>query len=157
MTESENTIYLTREGLKKLEKEINLLKKNRERKKKEGTSATLSQTGDSEFVNFQQDLQLLEARIGEIENVLKNHVLIKKLGKDKAGEVSIGATVVVEVDKQEDEFTIVGSIEANPVLGKISNESPAGKALLGKKVGQEAIVQSAVVTTYKIKKIIYKP
>ncbi len=153
---TENKIYLTKEGLKKLEKELEKIKKTKERKKKEGKFAPSSQAADPEFTNFQQDLQLIEARIEELENVLKNYTLIKKPSKNKEGEVLIGATVVVEVDGQEDEFTIVGTMEANPVLGMISNESPVGRALLEKKEGDEVLVQSAVETTYKIKKIFYK-
>jgi transcription elongation factor GreA len=156
MEETNNTIYLTKEGLKKLEKDLQILKKDREKKKKEDASVLSPQAGDSEFTNFQQDLNLLESRIEELENILKNYILIKKPLKNKRNQVCIGSTVIVEVDNQEDEFTIVGSLEANPVFGKISNESPVGRSLLGKKEGEEAVVQSAVVTTYKIKKIIYK-
>jgi transcription elongation factor GreA len=64
--------------------------------------------------------------------------------------------VVVEVNGEEDEFQIVGTLEANPLLGKISNESPVGSALMGKKVGDEIIISSPVKTVYKIKKIKYQ-
>ncbi len=59
--------------------------------------------------------------------------------------------MVVEVGGQIDEFTIVGTLEANPSIGKISNESPVGKSLLNHKIGDEVIIQSAVKTIYKIK------
>jgi len=62
---------------------------------------------------------------------------------------------VVEVDGQEDEFEIVGSLEANPSIGRISNESPVGKALLGHEVREEIVISSPVKTVYKIKDIKY--
>jgi len=68
----------------------------------------------------------------------------------------MGATILVEIEGQKDEFTIVGSLEANPMLGRISNASPVGRCLLGHKVGDEVKIQSAVVSVYKIMKIIYK-
>ena len=69
--------------------------------------------------------------------------------------VNLGATVLVEVDGQNDEFMIVGSLEANPAIGKISNESPVGRMLLGHRVGDEVVVSSPIQTVYKIKKIKY--
>jgi len=151
--EQETKNYLTREGLKKLEKELEQLKNIREEKKRDESVVPSSQTIDSEFATFQEDLNLLEARIEEIENILKNYELISSKKKQV---VDLGATVVVEVEGQTTEFTIVGSIEANPDLGKISHMSPVGKALLGTKKGDKIKVQSAVKTTYKVKKIIYK-
>ena len=70
--------------------------------------------------------------------------------------IGLGAKVIVEIDHEaKDEFTIVGTLEANPALGNISNESPVGKALLGHKVGEEIIISSPIKTFYKIKKIKY--
>ena len=60
------------------------------------------------------------------------------------------------MDGQKDEFVIVGTLEANPALGKISNESPVGKALLGHKIGDEVVVSSPMKTTYKIRNIKYE-
>jgi transcription elongation factor GreA len=63
---------------------------------------------------------------------------------------------VVEVDGQIDEFTILGTLEANPSIGKISNESPVGRALLSHKAGEEIIISSNIKTIYKIKEIRYE-
>jgi transcription elongation factor GreA len=82
--------------------------------------------------------------------------LIKIPAKDKQKIISLGAKVKIEVDGQRDEFTLVGTLEANPALGRISNESPVGKALLGHKVGEEVSVSSPIKTTYKIKSIKYE-
>ena len=70
--------------------------------------------------------------------------------------VDLGAKVKIDIAGKKDEFMIVGTLEANPSLGKISNESPVGRALLGHKVGDEIVVSSPMKTTYKIKKIKYE-
>ncbi len=86
---------------------------------------------------------------------MKNSEIIKKPTGKKAEIVGLGATVLVEVDGDKDEFTLVGSYEANPVLGKISNNSPVGKALMGHKKEEEVIISSPIKSIYKIKKIKY--
>ena len=154
--ETENKQYLTKKGLKKLEQELENLKSARDIKKKDEAVIPSSQTIDSEFATFQEDLNLLEARIEESESILKNYVLIVLPPTYKRKIIDLGATIVLEVEGQKTEFTIVGSIEANPTLGRISHRSPVGNSLLGSKVGDEVMVQSAVKTIYKIKKIIYK-
>ena len=68
----------------------------------------------------------------------------------------MGAKVRVDVEGQKGEFTIVGTLEANPAIGKISNESPVGRALLGHKIGDEVLVSSPVDIKYKIKNIKYE-
>jgi len=108
-----------------------------------------------EYLAFQEDLSFLESRIIELENILKNVALIKIPPKIKQNIVNLGATVMVEVDGQNDEFTLVGSLEANPAAGKISNESPVGKVLLGSKIGDKVVVSSPIKTTYRIKRIRY--
>ncbi|MBU1045634.1 GreA/GreB family elongation factor [Patescibacteria group bacterium] len=153
----EREIYLTKEGLRKLEQEYEELKALKSQRTKENAPTTAASLEiDSEYLAFQDDLNLLESRIAELETILKNYQLIAAPSKGAHKEVSLGATVVVEIEGQEDEFTIVGSLEANPMLGRISNESPVGKALLGRKTGEEVKVQSAVATVYKIKKITYQ-
>jgi transcription elongation factor GreA len=67
----------------------------------------------------------------------------------------LGATVLCEVDGETAEFQIVGTLESQPLLGKISNESPVGKALLGHKVGETVVVSSTMKTRYKIVKVWY--
>lgn len=148
--------YLTKKGLEDLEKEREVLKNLRNAKIK-GESPKLWESEDlnPEYISFQEDLEFLETRLAELENVLDNFSLIEKPSKDKLGVVDLGATVTVQVDGAKDEFVVVGTLEANPALGKISDESPVGHALLGSKVGDEIIVSSPVKTIYKIKKIKY--
>ena len=148
--------YLTKKGLEDLKKECEVLKNLRNAKIK-GESPKLWESEDlnPEYLSFQEDLEFLETRLAELENVLDNFSLIEKPSKDKLGVVDLGATVTVQVDGAKDEFVVVGTLEANPALGKISDESPVGHALLGSKVGDEIIISSPVKTIYKIKKIKY--
>jgi transcription elongation factor GreA len=153
----EKKFYLTKEGLERIKKEYRDLKELKLAKTKgESPKILHSEDLNPEYLAFQEDVSFLEARIIELENILKNIELIKPPRKEKQNIVDLGATILVEVDGQNDEFTLVGSLEANPSIGKISNESPVGKALLGRKVGDEVVVSSPIKTTYKIKKIKYK-
>lgn len=114
-----------------------------------------SEDVDPEFLSFQEDLELLDARIIELEGILKNVQIITPPPKDKQALVDLGARVLIEIGGQTDEFEIVGSLEADPALGRISNESPVGRSLLKHKVGDEIVISSPIKITYKIKKIIY--
>lgn len=157
MTE-EKKFYLTAKGLESLKKEYEVLRSLRLAKTKgEAPKILESEDLNPEYLSFQEDLSFLETRITELENVFKNVELIKSSSKRKKDIVQLGATVVVEIDGEDkDEFTIIGTLEANPSLGKISNESPVGKALLGHKLGDEIVVSSPITTIYKIKKIKYE-
>ena len=153
----DSKIYLTKDGLKKLEQEHQSLRQmKRTKTKDESLVAGSLNLSDSEFSIFQEDINLLEARVEELENILKNYTIIVTPPKSQQKVVFIGATICVEIEGQKDEFTIVGSLEANPMFGRISNSSPVGMSLLGHKVGDEVKVQSAVVSVYKIRKIIYQ-
>ena len=152
----EKKFYLTKEGLARIKKEYQDLEELKLAKTKgESPKILLSEDLNPEYLAFQEDLNFLEARLIELENILGNAELIKPPPKEKQKIVNLGATVLVRVDDQNDEFTLVGSLEANPSLGKISNESPVGQSLLGHKVGEEVIVSSPIKTIYKIKKIKY--
>lgn len=139
MTYNSDKIYLTLGGLEKFRKELKKFREIRNAKIKD-----------------QEELVRLNERVEEIELILKSYELIKIPVKNKQNIVNLGATVIVEVDGQIDELTIVGTLEANPSLGKISNESPVGRALLNYKVGDEVMVSSAIKTVYKIKEIKYE-
>lgn len=153
----ERKFYLTKEGLEKLKKEHKDLKELKLAKTKgESPKILHSEDFNPEYLAFQEDLSFLQIRLVELENILKNANIIKPPAKEKQNIVNLGATVFVEVDGQKDEFTLVGSLEANPSLGKISNESPVGRALLGHRTGDEVVVSSPIQTVYKIKKIKYK-
>ena len=152
----EKKFYLTEQGLEKIKKEYQDLKDLKLSKTK-GEIPKIWQSEDlnPEYLSFLEDLSFLESRIAELEYILKNTELIKPPPKEKQNMVNLGATVLVEVDGQNDEFMIVGSLEANPAIGKISNESPVGRMLLGHRVGDEVVVSSPIQTVYKIKKIKY--
>ncbi|MFH1510032.1 MAG: GreA/GreB family elongation factor [Candidatus Nealsonbacteria bacterium] len=156
MTE-EKKFYLTKEGLKKLEREHeNLIELKLAKTKGEESPKILeSEDLNPEYLAFQEDISFLESRITEIDHVLKNKVLIKSPRGEEKKKIGLGATILIDVRGQKDEFTLVGSLEANPSLGMISDESPVGKALLGHKVGEMVVVSSPVKTVYKIKKIKY--
>lgn len=148
--------YLTKTGLKKIEREYQVLKNLRLAKTKgEAPKIWESEDLNPDYLSFQEDLNFLETRLAELENILNNTQLIRTTSKEKAKVINLGATVEVMVDGSKDEFTIVGTLEANPSLGKISNESPVGSALLGHRVGDEVVLCSPIKTVYKIKKIKY--
>lgn len=153
----EKKFYLTKEGLEKIKMECQDLK-NLKLSKTKGEIPKIWQSEDlnPEYLSFQEDLSFLESRIAELEYILKNAELIKPPPKERQNIVNLGARILVEVDGQKDEFEIVGTLEANPAVGKISNESPVGRALLGHRVGEAVVVSSPIQTVYKIKKIKYQ-
>ena len=151
-------IYITKEKLQELKKEHEKLVVF-ERNKTVGQEAPRileSEDMNPEFVSFQEDMDSLRSRIDELEIIIENHTLIKNPPKEKRAFVDIGATVKVDVHGKQNEFMIVGTLEANPDIGKISNESPIGKALLGHKVGDQVRIELPTDATYKIKKIRYQ-
>jgi len=149
--------YLTKNGLKKLETEFQKLKELRRIKLgKEAPAAFFSEELNAEFVSFRDDMDLLDVKLEELEYILKNHEIIKPPLKEERDKIGLGATVAIEVGGEKDAFLMVGTLEAAPTLGRISNESPVGKALLGLKAGDEAVLSSPVKLVYKIKKVSYK-
>lgn len=154
----EKKFYLTKEGLKKIKKEYKELQKLRLKKISGGRPEILhSEDLNPEYLAFQEDMNFLEIRLKELENILKNSYLIKAPPKEKQNIVNLGATVTLEDEEGKiNEFMIVSSLEANPSEGKISSESPVGKSLLGRKVGDKVVIVSPIKVVYKIKKIKYK-
>ncbi|MDD5145627.1 MAG: GreA/GreB family elongation factor [Candidatus Pacebacteria bacterium] len=153
----EKKYYLTKDGLEKLKKEYADLK-NIKLAKTEGEVPKIWHSEDlnPEYLSFQEDLDFLNSRIAELEYILKNTEIIKVPSKDKKNTVGLGATVTLEeAGGRINEFTLVGSLEANPSLGKISNESPVGKFLLGHKLNDEVVITSPIQIIYRIKKIRY--
>lgn len=148
--------YLTKKGLEEIKKEYEVLNGLRVAKTKgEAPKILESEDLNPEYLSFKEDLNLLETRMVELEHVLKHVKIIKRPQKAKQNVVELGATVVTKVDGHKDEFTIVGTLEANPASGKISNESPVGKAFLGCRTGDEIVISSPVKTVYKIEKVKY--
>src|SRR3989338_6351824 len=106
----------------------------------------------SEYDAAKEEQSLLETRITQLEDVLKRAQIIEPV--KKADFVVICSTIVVEIDGEKDEFTIVGTMEADPSKKKISNESPVGTAMLGAKVGEIIEVTTPIVRArYKILEI----
>ena len=147
-------VLLTREGLEKLKKEYNHLVNN---KRKEVTAriSKAREYGDinenTEYDTAREEQSFIEGRILELGEILRNAQVVES--KEKADAVCIGSRVKVEVDGDQDEFVIVSSVEADPMQGKISNESPVGKSLIGAKVGDVVTVSSTIKSTYKILEI----
>ena len=149
---------LTYAGLKALEEELENLKVVK-RKEVAAKIKEAREQGDlsenAEYDAAKDEQRDIEARIEEIEKILKNAEVVVEDEVD-FDKINIGCSVLV-YDKEFDEkiqFKIVGSTEANSLQGKISNESPVGQALLGKKVGDEIQVETqAGVMEYKVLKI----
>jgi transcription elongation factor GreA len=150
-------IYISKDGLNKLQEEM---KEITTIKKKEVASRikTAKEFGDlsenSEYDDAKNEQAFMEGRISEIEHILKNAKIIEEVACKTTDKVCVGHTVVVDLEGGEAKFRIVGSYEADPEMGLISNESPIGEALLGKKKGEEVSVKvPAGEMRYKIKKI----
>ena len=135
--------YLTKERLEELKRELEDLKINArirvsERLKRAKEFGDLSE--NAEYTEAKEEQEQIERRIFELEEMVKNAAIIKQGAA--GGEVQIGSTVTLEKGKQTVKYMIVGSNEARPEEGKISNESPVGKELLGKKVGDTIRVKT---------------
>lgn len=147
--------YLTKDGIDKLKEELVDLTGN-QRHKVAAKLREAKEYGDlSENIQWDdaKDQQaFIEGRIAEVEHILKHAEIIESPRKKDI--VDLGTTVHVELEEGKQKYTIVGSTEANPDEGKISNESPIGQALMGKKPGDEVEVTVPSGTiVYKILKI----
>lgn len=144
--------HITLEGKAELEAELEELK---------GRRATIAEKianardyGDlsenAEYDSAREEQGLVESRISEIEEILLNADIIKAT---KSSTVKVGSTVVIK-NGQEYTYRIVGPVEADPLEGKISNESPIGSALMGKKVDDKVTITTPKgETTYLIKEV----
>lgn len=147
--------HLTKDGHAELNTELNALISKRPEVAE--AIATARSQGDlaenAEYHEAKEDQGRQETRIEEIENILQNSEIIKAPKGDS--KVRLGSTVKLKTEEgKTKEFQVVGTVEADPLSGKISDESPIGKALLGKKVGEEVEIQTpAETTTYKIASI----
>ena len=153
MEEKKN--LLTYAGLKKLEDELHDLKVVK-RKEVAGKIKEAREQGDlsenAEYDAAKDEQRDIEARIEEIEKILKNAEVVVEDEVD-LDKINIGCQVkILDIEmNQELDYKIVGSTEANSLEGKISNESPVGKALIGKKVGDVVAVETqAGVIQYKV-------
>lgn len=130
------SISLTAEGKKELEKELDELIKGRPAiTEKIATARAFGDLSENEeYSSARAEQKMAESRILEIQDILKNAKIIRGGKKDK---VTLGAAVALDMGGRKVEYTLVGPTEANPLEGKISNESPIGKALFGRKAGEE--------------------
>lgn len=148
------SFLLTKEGVKELEAELASLIAERaplaERIKSARELGDLSE--NAEYQSAREDHDKLEGRISEIEHILRN---VQLISKPKNGHnVQLGSMVTLKSDGKTKQFQVVGTVEADPLSGKISDESPIGKALLGKKLGESVeIITPAETATYKIVEI----
>ncbi len=150
-----NQSYVTKEGLEKLKLELKELKTGK-RKEIASRIQEAKELGDlsenAEYAEAKTEQAFIEGRIIEIENLLKNATIIS----DETGKeiVQVGSTVIFQGPEGEKKYTIVGSNEADPGKGLISNESPLGQAFLGSKVGSKVEVRlPRGVVHYTIKSI----
>lgn len=152
-------VLLTKEGKEELEKRLEFLKGVKraeitERIKEAREHGDLSENAEYDAAKTEQGL--IEGEILEIEEKLKHAVIIKDGGNAKNGVVSLGSKVDLVDDEtgEVETFEIVGTTEADVEAGKISNESPVGNALLGRKAGDNVKVQApAGITSLTIKKV----
>lgn len=141
----EKDIFFTREGLEKIENEIEYLKTVRRKEVSERIKIALGYgdlSENAEYDEAKNEQAQVEDRIAKLELMVRNARIIDEdsLTDDV---VNIGSTVKVKdlEDDEEDEFIIVGSVESDPLEGKISNESPVGSKLIGLKVGDVAEIE----------------
>lgn len=147
---------ITAEGLQKLEEELAQRKgaireEILERIKEARAQGDLSE--NSEYDQAKEDQGKNESRIVELEQMIKTAVIIDTSASSKEGKVSLGCTVVLKDMEtgEEETYTLVGTTEADPFDNKISNESPVGKAVIGKKIGDVVVaVTPAGELSYKI-------
>lgn len=143
---SDKAVFLTREGLLKLEEELDFLKSSKRREVAERIKIAVSYGDLSENAEYdaaKDEQAFVESRIVTLEKMMRNVRIIDPESEDR-NTVSIGVTVKLK-DYETGElevYMIVGSTEADPDAGKISNESPIGAALLGRSVGEKVTVNT---------------
>ncbi len=148
-------VYLTKEGLEKLASELKELKSVR-RKEVVKHIQEAKEFGDlsenSEYEDAKNEQAFVEGRISELEDIMRKAKVIDSRHKDST--VALGCVITVEADGDQEVYTLVGATEADPRKGRISIESPTGKALIGHKKGETVTVQApSGKIQYKIKDI----
>lgn len=150
--------YVTREGLKKLEEELEYLRTVKRAEIAQRLHEAMEE-GDidenAEYDDAKNQQAFVEGRILMLETMIRNALIIdESTGKKQRSEVTLGSVVTVKQigdNGDTEQYSLVGSAEADPRQGRISNESPLGKALLGKRVGDEVTINApAGKLTFKI-------
>lgn len=145
------TEYLTPEGYKKLKEELEYLKtvKRREIAKQIKEAAAMGDLKENAAYQIAKENQsFIEGRILELEEILKNAKIIKTKHN---GKVEVGSVVTLQIDGKKERYQIVGPQESNPFEGKISYQSPLGKALLNKRKGDKIKVNGREYLILEIK------
>ena len=141
---AEHPVPLTKDGLAKIQQELEQLKHVRRPQVAERIreSKELASTqNNAEYDDAKNEQAFVEGRILTLEQLIQDAVIIDEEQAHHASQVQIGSTVsVTNAEGKKQEFNIVGSTEADPAKGRISNDSPVGLALLGKRVGAEVLV-----------------
>jgi transcription elongation factor GreA len=148
------TTFLTREGFDKLQKELDYLRNDKRREVAERLHSAIEESNrlseDPEYEAAKNEQAFVEGRIRDLELILAQARIIEDDSKQLTS-VQVGAKVTIEENGGDPEvFTIVGAAEANPRQGLISNESPLGRALLDKKVG-DLVTVNAPSGSFKVK------
>ena len=147
-------VKVTKQGLETLKKEHDELLNTKRPKLVERLSYARSQgdlSENSDYQSAREELEFLDGRIEELEEVIKNSKVVGNSGKGGNGGIEVGTKVTVKVNGKENTFDIVGEWEADPINKKIAHDSPLGLALVGKKVGDKAEVEApAGKVTYEI-------
>lgn len=145
---------LTKEGIAELKAELEtLIAKRPEIADAIKTARELGDLAENaEYQSARADQEANDGRIAEIEHILQSVEIIKAPKSD--GKVVLGSRVTLKNDGKNKEFQVVGTVEADPLNGKISDESPIGQALLGKKIGEAVEIKTPAETiVYKIASI----
>ncbi len=146
------TYQITLEGKAELEAELEELKGRRgEIAEKIANARDYGDLSENaEYDSAREEQGLVESRVSEIEDILRNVEIIKAT---KSSTIKVGSTVVLK-NGSKVTYRIVGPVEADPLEGKISNESPIGSALMGKKVGDTVTIKTPKAeTTYKVEEV----
>ncbi|HUZ03088.1 MAG TPA: transcription elongation factor GreA [Thermomicrobiaceae bacterium] len=148
MQQQRERIPVTREGLEALQVEYDHLVNHR-RPEITRVLAAAREEGDlrenAGYDAAKHDQGFIEGRIRELEEILRRVQVIDAVEQDVTA-VRVGSTVTVEIDGTEETYTIVGAVEARPSAGRISNQSPFGRALVGHRVGDEVDIQTPATT-----------
>lgn len=154
---AQKPVYLTPQGLAELEAELEQLRSVRRQEVAARIAAAkqlASPDHNAEYDDAMNERAFVEGRVLTLENIIKNAIVIDP-GVSTADSVALGSRVtVIDEAGSEQVYTIVGSAEAHPKAGKISNESPVGRALLGRRIGEEVqVLVPAGVTKLVVKEI----
>lgn len=140
MTSNQKEVLLTEEGLEKVKEELEMLKTKKRAEVAERLKEAIAQgdlSENSEYDSAKEEQAFIESRIVTLEKMIRNAKIISSESLDKE-TVQVGAKVTIQEipDGDMETYTIVGTAESDPDSGKISNESPIGKELIGKKIGE---------------------